>query len=65
MPEMGVPTKLGKCVTEQNGVTRFPKGLCSREGNARDILVLVIRISIWNQMHIANVPWNNESVNVH
>jgi len=29
--EKGMPVKLGRCVTTQKGVTRFPKGLCSRE----------------------------------
>ncbi len=37
LPRMGVPTKLGRCVTAWKGVTRFPEGLCSREGKVRDI----------------------------
>lgn len=37
------------------GVTRFPEGMCSREGKARDIFFLVIIISIWNQIHIGSV----------
>lgn len=47
------------------GVTIFPKRLCSREGKAKDGFVLVIRISIWNQMHNRSASWNNESVNFH
>ena len=43
-------------------VTRLPDGLCSREGKVVDILVLVISIARWNQMHIGSEPWNNEPV---
>ena len=64
LPGMGVPTKLGRCVTAWKGVTGFPEGLCSREGKVGDILVLVINIVRWNQMHIGSVPWNNESITV-
>jgi len=46
-------------------VTRFIEGLCRKEGRDEDIFVLVIRISIWNQMHIGSMPWNNESVIIH
>ena len=34
--------ELGRCVTTQKGVTRFPKGPCSREGKGRDILVFMM-----------------------
>jgi len=43
-------------VTARQGVNEFPEGLCSREGKVDEILVLVIRISGWNQMHIGSVP---------
>ena len=33
---MGVPTKLGRCVIAWKGVTVFPEGLCSREGDANE-----------------------------
>lgn len=46
-------------------MTRFPKGLCSREGKVGDGFVLVSSISRWNQMHIGSVPWNNELITVH
>ena len=62
---MGVPVKLERCVIAWKEVTKFPEGLCKREGKVGDRFVLVISISRWNQMHIGNVPWNNESVIVH
>ena len=62
LPRMGVPAKLGRCVTAWKGVTRLPEGLCSREGKVEDILVLVISITRWNQMHIGSVSWNNEPI---
>ena len=64
-PGMGVPVEIGRCVTTQKGVTGLPEGLCSREGKVGDISIFVISISRWNQMHIGNVPWNNEPVVVH
>jgi len=36
MPRMGVPVKLGRCVTAWKGVTGLPEGLCRREGKVRD-----------------------------
>jgi len=30
--------KLGRCVTAWKGVTRFPEGLCSREGKVREYI---------------------------
>jgi len=47
------------------GVTRFLKELCSREGKVMDIFVLVISIDRWNQIHIGCVPWNNELEIIH
>lgn len=61
---MGVPTKIW-CVTARKRVTKFPKGLCSNEGKVGDIPDLVISISIWDEMHIWSVPWNNELVTIH
>ena len=52
-------------MTARKGVTRFPKGLCSKEGKVKDIFSLFISISRWNQMHIESVPWNNEAVIFH
>jgi len=65
LPRMGVPSELGRCVIAWKGVTRLPKGLCSREGKVRDIFFLVISIARWNQMHNGSVSWNNELVTVH
>lgn len=53
--KMGMPAKLGRCVTTWNEVTEFPKGLCSREGKVGDIFVLVISIAIWNQIHTERI----------
>jgi len=44
------------------GWPEFPKGLCSREGNAGNGFFLVISIARWNHMHIGRAPWNNKSV---
>ena len=57
--------ELGRCVTTRKGVTGFPEGLCSREGKVWDGFSLLIVIVKWNQMHIASVPWKNESVTIH
>ena len=62
---MGVPTKLGRCVTAWKGVIGLPEGLCSREGKFEDGFFLVIIIFRRNHMHIGSVPWNNELIIVH
>ena len=36
LPGMRVLVELGRCMISWEGVTRFPEGLCSREGKARD-----------------------------
>ena len=44
---------------------QIPEGLCSKEGKVTYGFVLVISISIRNQMHIESAPSNNVSVIVH
>ena len=56
----GMLAELGRYLTTQFGVTRFPKGLCSREEKFRNGFVLVISITKWNHMHIGNMTYNNE-----
>ena len=58
----GKLTELERWVAAQKGMTGFPEGLCSREGNVGEWIFLGIIISRWNRMHIGSAPWNNESV---
>jgi len=43
-------------VTTHKGVTRFPEGLCNKEGKVGVGFVLVINIAKWNHKNIGNVP---------
>jgi len=48
---MGVLVKLGRCVSTREGVIRFPDGLCSRGGKARDIFFCYYHFEMESNAH--------------